>query len=396
MNETYEYLELLKNGLTYRISSNEKNISDYSMIMIENIFDSNDIEKDFIEVKDRILNEIESYYISNDLFNNRKQLFSDPERLEMISNMFVHAYTHFIENHFFKILHAIKSELFEDSLADTMQMLSIPLNLYGLFLFYFCEGAACWPLIDNLLMENEEIKEYGYARYFELYMKYVIEKYNQINSISKTISTMDNTICRQAVDITGLEVKFKELEKRKYPNIHRYSINRISAGWEVVYNGKRKILQDLLGIYYFSKCLKSPDTKFLYSELANAHNLESRILDDLPFKTELNDLRKNQRSLEDELIYLKNTIEVDPTAYEVKIEKIETEINTIYNNIKQIRLSSSNTTLNDKRISDSVTKACRTAMSHCKRGYPEFYEHINSYIKWRNGKISYSCELDWF
>jgi len=52
---------------------------------------------------------------------------------------------------------------------------------------------------------------------------------------------MDNTICRQAVDITGLEVKFKELEKRKYPNIHRYSINRISAGWEVVYNGKRKM-----------------------------------------------------------------------------------------------------------------------------------------------------------
>jgi len=244
---------------------------------------------------------------------------------------------------------------------------------------------------NNLLLKHtiQITLQYLINRHYQVISEDIDSKFDkgkisqiEYMKLKKEIEENNKTIIRQAKLITTLE-------KEDKPICSEY-INKIGSGWEVCYKGQKKIIKDLKGINYFAICLKSPNTEFLYKTLVDAHDI-----DNLPIKDELSNLNKSRKIIQDELSYLKFNISDNPTEYQVEIEKLEDELKRINNKVKKISIASCNTTLNDKRISDSVTKACRNALSYINKKFPEFYEHVNNYINWRNGKISYSGEIDW-
>ena len=185
--------------------------------------------------------------------------------------------------------------------------------------------------------------------------------------------------------------RFLQNETINYYKPKVNSILKFGEGWEISYAGEKKIIKDLLGINYFSICLKSPGTELQYSSI-----IKSYLIKDLPMNQEIYDLYKNKQSIKGEIENCKTNYDEDPTYYEVELDKLETELKKIDIVLKKINLSSSGSTSSDRKNSENFTKACRKALEHCKEVFPKFYEHIKYYISWRNGKITYSGYLDWF
>ena len=177
---------------------------------------------------------------------------------------------------------------------------------------------------------------------------------------------------------------------KSYNNSERNSIKRIGAGWEISYLGEKKIIKDLLGIYYFSICLNSPGTEFSYSNLMNI-----KYIFNSPINEDTYDLYRKRKEITNEINKCESNMVEDPTYYEVQLEKLESELKIIDVSLQKLKLVSPNANSTDKKISDAFTKACRKAKSLCLKEFPKFYEHINNYISWRNGKITYSGYLDW-
>lgn len=94
------------------------------------------------------------------------------------------------------------------------------------------------------------------------------------------------------------------------------------------YNSETKLLKNLKEIYYFSKCLEAPHTKFKYSELLEAHNI-----DDLPLNSELYEMKKNFKNIQDEILQLKNDYDDDPTYNQIELDKLEVEEKKLSNQI---------------------------------------------------------------
>ncbi|MCK5050634.1 MAG: hypothetical protein KAS53_02755 [Candidatus Cloacimonetes bacterium] len=191
-----------------------------------------------------------------------------------------------------------------------------------------------------------------------------------------------------------------EIEKKVVPKLKDInSINGAGAGWIVKFQGITTVLKSLSGIYYFSKCLKAPGTEFSYRELS-----EVKFTEGVPKTNEINDImellqsiKKRLRETEPEYIEDEtgNMVETNPTKNEVEREKLEEKRDSLFKELKSINLKSKDYTDQDKAISGSFSKTCRDAEKHCEKVFPEFYQHIHSFIKRRNGKISYSGDLDW-
>jgi len=257
---------------------------------------------------------------------------------------------------------------------------------------------------------NPEDKEEIYKRLLETYFKKlgysmkqrkepdkILDAINELRNLQRNLFKEIPKIKSDNVEIIEHFLKQKSPEaletggnKDHKPSDVKNSIKKAGTGWEIIYNGERKLLKDLRGIYYFSKCLKASHTKFNYNVLLEVHDI-----DNLPLNSEFYEIKKNLKKVQDEILRFKNDFDSDPTYYQIEIEKLEVEEEKLIDQIAQIRLKSDNYTGLDKKISSTFTKACRKAMSHCQEHFPEFYEHINNYIKWENGKISYSGDIDW-
>ncbi len=173
-------------------------------------------------------------------------------------------------------------------------------------------------------------------------------------------------------------------------NKGRNSIIKKGVGWVVRYNDTERILNDINGIYYFSLCLKAPEKKFKYIEL-----LQVKEIADTLFSSDMGSIKKSLKNIDKEIVRMQAEFQDDPTAYEVELEKLETERKRLLGLIKSRNLKSKDYTLQDKKNSDAFTKACRVAKAHCRKVFPEFYQHIHSNLIWRNGYITYSGNLDW-
>jgi hypothetical protein len=169
-----------------------------------------------------------------------------------------------------------------------------------------------------------------------------------------------------------------------------YTIDHLGDGWEVIFKGKKKFLKDLLGIYYFSLCLKSPGTEFPYATIK-----QSYLYQGLSMREEEYALFKNRRKVKKDIDFYEANYNEDPTNYELQLSRLYEELKKIDAVLKKIRLSSSNSSISDRRKSDNFTKACRKALMHCKEVFPEFYEHVKCYVSWKNGMLTYSGYLDW-
>ncbi len=239
------------------------------------------------------------------------------------------------------------------------------------------------PIYDSLLnnyfgvMRNTHRVNLDGTKELDIHLRDIVSELSQIKR-----ENMDKIIKFLNLNLTKSDTNQIDIN---------YSIKTSGTGWEINYNGERKLLKDLKGIYYFSKCLKVPFRKFEYSVL-----LEANDIDDLPLNSELYEMNKNVKNIQDEILRIKNNYDENPTYYEVKLEKLENEKEILYNQIGQIKLKSVNYTELNKKTAGTFTKACRKAMDHCQEFFPEFYEHINRYMKWNNGRISYSGNIKWY
>jgi hypothetical protein len=173
-------------------------------------------------------------------------------------------------------------------------------------------------------------------------------------------------------------------------NRNRNSITKKGISWLVRYNNIERIFKDINGIHYFSLCLKSPGHNFKYTELMHAKDINNA-----SYSNEIQSIKESLKNIRNEISLKQTEFHEDPTANEVVLEKLEKEKEKLLNILFSKKLKSKDYTQFDKKISDTFTKSCRLAKAHCKEIFPEFYQHINNYIKWRNGIISYSGKLDW-
>ena len=344
------------------------------------LFGYNNINSDFILPIKRHINK---------KFNNKDIL------------IMLNQYAQFLDIHFLEIIWAYKIEL--DNNFELQAEGEDKINLFLIFTVYLENTFINHQLKRDFI--DPEYKSRIYTSLLKNYfgkLKNLMEQQKESNKNLDEYKELENLLRNLVLEISKIKsdnikiiehfLKQKTLEELEaVHNDEKYSIKKIALGWEINYNGERKLLTDIKGIYYFSKCLKAPQIKFKYREL-----MEVYYIDDLPLSSELIDIKQRLKFVIDEIKCVEFNFDDDPTANAVLIEKLESERKRLFGKIKQINLKSINYTEFDKKTAGTFTKACRTAMDHCQKYFPEFYEHINSYIKWKNGKISYSGDIDWY
>ncbi len=199
------------------------------------------------------------------------------------------------------------------------------------------------------------------------------------------------------------------LQKKKDTNMFNYT-NKIKGtqsrkqhifrnegdSWLIKFNGIEKHIGCLQGMKYINLCLHNPQRLYPYKVLADKMEIK---VDNVSVITDIILLKRDLELLEDEHVRI-STVEIDGSTIsaeaEVELQKIEEAIKIKENEIKKYNCKTkyeSNNTLEDK-VKRNVQKNIRTAKKRIKKKFPEFYQHLNTYLKIFNG-VLYDSLIQW-
>ena len=247
--------------------------------------------------------------------------------------------------------------------------------------------------------DSNELKKFKHSDKLFLFWDEVINRSNErkilgIGKIKDENIEIENkfiqaqaTIIQQALERTKL---LKNLETREKPE-KQYQIKKIGHGWEVIFDYKKKIVKNFVGMKYIAIALKSPNTPFTYAELMQVKEIKEN-----PIKADLIDLYKSKSKLEQRLEDCNELYNDNPPDYALEIKDIEDELKRIDNEILSIKKGAGfeKGSTKEKRA-DTFTKAIRTAKKNIHKDFPEFYEHIAIYLKPQSGTLTYNGDIEW-
>ncbi|MCK5050805.1 MAG: hypothetical protein KAS53_03625 [Candidatus Cloacimonetes bacterium] len=182
--------------------------------------------------------------------------------------------------------------------------------------------------------------------------------------------------------------------KETNPNVMKNKLMKIGEGWEVTFNGERKILKNLKGVFYIAICLELPNRHFKYTELMEIDEMIYKS-ENIPIKADFLSNREYLLKLNKKRSQIVNVFDENPTHNNYELDKIEVQIKKEKDKIKGLLLKGGIEKRASDKVAKSFSKNYKTAIDNIQMKSPKFYEHLNSYIKRGSGLIRYVGDLDW-
>jgi hypothetical protein len=276
---------------------------------------------------------------------------------------------------------------------------------------------------DLIQLINETNTFYEYSDYYKedipelkknsiniflLFYKLMDNDYNKkYNNIIKTILQYNNITQSQQLKRTKI---FKELFESGYhkelastikpkPIIPKepYLFKNEGDSWLIRFKGNEKHVACLKGMEYINVCLHRPRILINYEILANKNEISE--FENSIATTDISFVYRDLQHLRTEYDRIStpefkgSTIdaeaEIEMEKIDVAIRQKENEINRYYNKTP----FENNNTLKNK-AKRNVQKNIRTAKNRIKIIFPDFYQHLNSYLKIHNG-VLYESDIEW-
>ena len=187
--------------------------------------------------------------------------------------------------------------------------------------------------------------------------------------------------------------KILQKDNELYSKDTKNKLRKIGDGWEVTFNGEKKILKDLQGIFYIALCLQLPNRSFKYNDILNVNKMMYES-ENNPIKSDYISHRKNLIELKKEYTRIAKEFDINPVYYEYELGKIGEKIKKEKNKLMSLMLKGGIEQRASSKISKSFSKNYLTAMKNIQIKHPKFYEHL-SHIKKGSGIIRYEGEIDW-
>lgn len=187
------------------------------------------------------------------------------------------------------------------------------------------------------------------------------------------------------------------LNDSKPSSENNYKFLKKGEYWLIIFNGNKKIIGDLKGMKFIDICLHNPQKLYKYETLAQAIEIED--VKNATAKIDIKLLYKELDLLKKECDILSD---IDIPGSEISAEKCA-EIETIEDAIKskqddinryyEYSKYEPNYSIKAK-LSRNILKNIRTCMSRIKINFPEFHQHLKTYLKIYQG-VMYDSNIDW-